>query len=84
MKRFRVIFEEKGGKGRQYMTLLARDKTEAELLALESQNRRAGRHDLTYARMEQNLKGKQLEQEIERRKRDFGRELHLVKVEEQK
>jgi len=55
------------------MTLLADSRQEAERAALDAQRQRAGRFPLTFARMEQNLTGKALEAEMERRKRDLDR-----------
>lgn len=86
MKRYRVTY--KGKDSRQYVTLLARSPEEARQLAEESQTRRHGRFPLTFARIEQTMKGKEMEREVERRQRDADRydsgELKVASVEEVK
>lgn len=50
MKRFKITF--KGKHGLQHMTLLAKDKDEAERLAERAQHRRHERFPLTFARLD--------------------------------
>lgn len=71
MKRWRIHFKSPGGD--QVMTLLADTKAEAEREAQRAQYRRQERFPLTFDRMEQNLTGKALEAEMEKRKRDLER-----------
>jgi len=71
MKRWRIHFKSPGGD--QVMTLLAETKADAEREAKRAQYRRHERFPLTFARMEQNLTGKALEAEMEKRKRDLER-----------
>ena len=76
MKLWRGHFKSKAGS--QYVRLLARDRAEAKILLMAYQTRRAGRHDLTYQRLEESLKAGEItkakyDHEIERRKVDFAR-----------
>jgi hypothetical protein len=72
-KRYRIHFRHKGGD--QRMTLLARNRAEAEKLALAAQHRRESRFPLTFQRLEENesLTAEQKARELERRKRDQAR-----------
>jgi hypothetical protein len=79
MKRWRIHFTSPGGD--QMMTLLADTRQEAERAALESQRQRQGRFPLTFARIEENMSGKALEAEMEKRKRDLERyEINSLKI----
>jgi hypothetical protein len=76
MKRWRITFSSKAGG--QVMTLMARDRGEAELLAKAAQSRRAARYDITQQRISEQLERGELSkeqhaQELERRKLDFSR-----------
>jgi hypothetical protein len=51
MKRFAITYRSKDG-SRQVMTLLAKDKDEAERLAERAQHRRHERFPITFARLE--------------------------------
>ena len=86
MKRWRITFKSPGGG--QVMTLLADTRAEAEQEALRAQYRRQERFPLTFDRMNQNLSGKALEAEMEKRKRDLERyekaNLKIDKIEEVK
>lgn len=86
LKRFRVTY--KGKNSRQYVTLLARDRAEAAALADASQTRRHERFPLTFSRIERDMKGKEMEAEVEKRSRDQERyetgELKIESVEEVK
>jgi hypothetical protein len=77
VKRWRIHFKSKAGD--QYVTLMARDRGEAELLAGAYQARRAGRYQVTMENLESGLghfggmDEKQSKAERERRERDFSR-----------
>lgn len=76
MKRWRIHFKSKAGD--QQMTLLARNRGEAELLAMNAQNRRAARYDITQQRLSESLERGEMSKEqhaaeLERRKKDFSR-----------
>jgi hypothetical protein len=76
MKRWRITWESKAGG--QVMTLMARDRGEAELLAQAAQSRRSQRYDITHQRMSEALERGDLSKEqhaaeLERRKVDFSR-----------
>jgi len=77
LKRFRIHLKSKAGD--QVVTLLARNRGEAEMLATAEQQRRAGRYHITMERVEAGvdrygaMSKEQRKAEIERRKRDFSR-----------
>lgn len=77
MKRYRIHYKSKAGD--QYVTLLARNRQEAEVLANSYQQRRAGRYDVTMQNLEEGsghfggMSKDQLKAELERRKLDFSR-----------
>ncbi len=76
LKRFRIHYKSKVGD--QYVSLLARNRAEAEVLAGVHQANRAQRHDVTFERLEAarargELTKEQHAREIERRKKDFSR-----------
>ncbi len=90
MKRYRITY--KGKDGQQIMTLLAKDKDDAQRQAERAQYRRLDRFPLTFDRLEQahaagTLTPEQFKSEMERRKRDSARydgDLKIVNVEEMK
>jgi hypothetical protein len=80
LKRYRVVFGPKGAI--QHVTLYARNKGEAEMLAVEHQQRRHARFPLTFARLEQGvdftqpgkkLSAAEIKSETERRNQDQDR-----------
>jgi hypothetical protein len=76
LKRYRILFKSKAGN--QMVTLLARNRGEAEILAAAHQSRRAGRYDITQQRLDEALERGELSKEeyaaeLERRARDFSR-----------
>jgi hypothetical protein len=76
MKRFRITYLSKAGG--QVVTLMARNKAEAEVLANTYQTTRAARYDITHQRMYESLEAgtitkEQFANEAERRKVDFSR-----------
>ncbi len=76
LKRFRIHYKSKVGD--QYVTLLARNRAEAEVLAGVHQANRARRHDITFQRIGEaadrgELTSDQYVREVERRKKDFSR-----------
>lgn len=76
LKRFRLTYKSKAGF--QYVTLLARNKGEAEVLGSTHQASRARRYDITHQRIAAALEAGDLTKEqhaaeLERRKRDFAR-----------
>jgi hypothetical protein len=76
LKRFRILFKSKAGD--QIVTLLARNRGEAEVLAAAHQSRRASRYDVTFQRLNASLEKGELTADqhaaqVERRDRDFTR-----------
>jgi len=74
MKLWRGHFKSKAGS--MYVRVLARDRAEAKILMHAYQTRRAGREELTYARLEARrpeLSKAEYDQELARRKIDFAR-----------
>ena len=76
LKRFRIHFKSKAGD--QHVTLLARNKAEAEILAAAYQSRRAGRYDITMERLNASLERGDLTKEqhaaeVQKREVDFSR-----------
>jgi hypothetical protein len=80
LKRYRVVFGPKGAI--QHVTLYARNKPEAEQLAVAHQQRRQSRFPLTFARLEQGVDFTQpgrkmsaadIKAEMERRNQDQDR-----------
>ena len=80
LKRYRVVFGPKGSI--QHVSLYARNRPEAEMLAVAHQERRAARFPLTYARLEQGvdftrpgrkMSASDIKAETERRNRDQER-----------
>jgi hypothetical protein len=76
LKRFRVRYSSKAGG--QVVTLMARNRAEAEILAGAHQARRATRYDITHQRLSEALERGDLTKEqhaaeLERRKKDFSR-----------
>lgn len=76
LKRFRLVYKSKAGD--QVVTLMARNKQEAELLGAAYQSRRAGRYDITQQRLNESLERGDLSKEqhkaeLERREKDFSR-----------
>ena len=59
LKRFRITYKSKAGG--QRVTLMARNKQEAEVLANTYQTRRAGRRDITFERIDKSLKDGKLD-----------------------
>lgn len=86
MKRYQIHFKSK--RGDQKMTLLADNPQEARQLAEEAQARRQARFPLTFSRMQENLTGQALADEMERRKVDLARyeedDLKIASVKEVK
>jgi hypothetical protein len=76
LKRYRILFKSKAGD--QVVTLLARNRGEAEILAAAHQSRRAHRYDITHQRLSEALESGAMSKEkyaaeLERRARDFSR-----------
>jgi len=81
MKLWRGVF--KSSAGNQYVQLLARDRKEARILLEAYNQRRAGRRDITFQRLDERLDKKEITQaqydhEVERRKEDFMRYDHIT------
>jgi hypothetical protein len=76
LKRYRILFKSKAGD--QMVTLLARNRGEAEILAAAHQARRATRYDVTHQRLAAELERGDISKEkyaaeLDRRARDFSR-----------